>query len=254
MSENKPQVDLKSFEAHDPSYKDMDVKEYGRVYKNLEVYNQYEILGYNKVVDSYPGVRGLHIDVGCGGGWLLVKTAPIFSKVVGIDPSVAALEGAKEVTKDFGNVELMEADMVEALKKLGPTEPVFITTTTVLSHIQDEWVTEFLKLVNFLPKGSILHFGEPYDKNIQRKLWYIRGKDWWAKNLPNWQLTFSDTVPAGYKYGISGHCVGQKNVISFYPRNWASNLFWRFSGFYYSLRNWAVGVLKSFINLGKNKK
>jgi SAM-dependent methyltransferase len=191
---------------------------------------QFETAGFAKIMRMFPLVRELHIDIGCGIGWLLLKTAPQFKRVVGIDPSHDAIRIAGDVVKGHGNIELLESDMVDALKKIAPRDPAFITTSTVLSHIEDWYVTDFLQLVNNMPQGSILFFGEPYGKNIQRKLWHVRSKQWWAENLPDWELLFSDFNNDGMAYGIGGVKVGTSSVLNKYRQSTVEAVWWKVTG------------------------
>jgi len=246
MNTDFSKKDLTSFHRHDRDYVNVDPKSYATTFKDMDIYQQFDLYGYKTIIESFPLVRSLHIDMGCGGGWLLEKTAPLFERVIGVDPSAAALEGAREVTKNLPNVEFLEADMVEALEKISPVEPIYITTTTVMSHIKDEWVEEFLKAVNNLPKGSILTFGEPHGTNINRPLWYIRSKSWWAERLPNWQLVFGEKKPSGMNYGFIGWNSGKENVVSYHRQSWLEKISWKFSGIYHNLRTKAVNLIKLF--------
>lgn len=241
--------DFESFFRHDSDYIKTQPAFYKKNFVDMNIYQQFDLYGYRAMVENHPEVRSLHIDLGCGGGWLLEKTAPYFKRVVGVDPSAAALAGASEVTKHLSNVELIEGDMVEVLQKLNFSEPIFLTTTTVLSHINDEWVSELLKIVNNLPKGSILTFGEPHGKNIQRKLWYIRDKEWWANRLNNWQLVFNDQAPFGYNYSIVGMAWGKDFVLERHKKRLWEKIIWRISGAYYFARNFLIDRVKTIIKI-----
>lgn len=221
-----------------------------REYAAGEIYKQYEVLGYQKMVEGFPQVRALHIDIGCGGGWLVSRTSPVFKKVIGIDPSEMFLDIARDINGNNKNVEFICGDMAEVLQKLDLKEPVFITTCTVLSHIKTDWVVEFLKLVNSLPKGSTLFFGEYYGINSRRDFWQLHSKWWWAKNLPNWQLVFNTSF-LGKTYGICGVNVGKENVLTNYEPDFYDKLRWKFSGIYNKSRS--VGhKLKKSVGFIKN--
>lgn len=189
--------DLKSFEAHD--------KDYGNYFdleKSKKVANEYlqtkvfEQLGFKKMIDDLNGKIKIHIDIGSGTGWLVMATSPYFGKVIGIEPSQKAVDIAAQILKEnnLANVSFVVKDMIDGIISLDIQEPVFITTATVLSHIKDYYVKEFLEIVNKLPIGSTLFFDEPYEKNIQQNLWHIRSKEWWAKNLNNWDLNFRGVI------------------------------------------------------------
>jgi hypothetical protein len=121
-------------------------------------------------------------------------------------------------------------DMIDALKHIKPTEPVFITTAVVLSHIKDFYVARFLKEVNRLPEGSALFFDERYDKNIQQNMWHIRSRNWWAKNLPDWQLEFFTLENSGYKSGIFGKKVKNGQKINRFELNPKEKIKWHIDG------------------------
>lgn len=249
---NQDKKDTLSYVAHNEDYKKFfGIEWHKKMYVEDGTYKQFENFGYLQAIQSFPLVRDLHIDIGSGGGWMLSRTAPYFKKVLGIEPSAEAIKTAKEINKEHHNVEFLQADMVEGLSSLKIEQPIFITTSTVLSHITDEWVAEFLKVVNSLPKGSILFFGEGYGKNIQRKLWHIRSKEWWAKNLPNWQLTFYDKRSDGEKYGVFGLNVGSENVMNSYAPSFFEKLRWFASGVYYKLRTFAAVTIKTILFIKK---
>jgi SAM-dependent methyltransferase len=240
-----PKPDLQSYIAHDREFQMSNSMEHHiREYKKQDTYGQFERWGYKKIMEAFPEVRSMHIDFGCGGGWLLTKTSPFFKTVVGVEPSASGVEVAKEINKGLNNVQFICADMVEGFKKLEISEPVFVTTTTVLSHIEDAWVEEFLKLVNTLPKGSILFFAESYDQNIQRKLWHVRSRYWWSSQLSNWQLIFNDAGQIS-NYGIAGYCPGQNNVLSVYKPGFFGKMFWGFQGYFYKLKAVLSFLVKS---------
>ncbi len=198
--------DLRSYERHNAQYLERS-NDYENTLEKLAIYDkidQFSILGFKQIISLLNPKPKLHIDIGSGNGWLARKTAPLFDRVIGIEPSSAIVKMAEKVNEGTMNCSFMNEDMVDGLKKLSPKEPVFITTATVLNHINDSYVEVFLKEVNNLPAGSFLYFDERYDKNIQLPLWHIRSKDWWIENLPNWQLFFCNYDMAGYSSGIFG--------------------------------------------------
>lgn len=220
-----------------------------RQFKDGDMYKQFEVLGYEKILKAFPQFRNLHIDIGCGGGWLVNRTSEYFSKVIGVEPSNKILEVARSLNKDKKNVEFLNLGMAEALKKINPQEPTFLTTCTVFSHIEDRFVEQFLKDADSLPNGSLIFFGEYYGYNSQRPFWYIRSKEWWAKNLPNWQLIFNTSF-LGKSYGICGIRVGQENVLNNYKFNSLEKIIWMFSGFYNKLKSLGYFIRK-FLKLVK---
>ncbi len=230
--------DIESYIEHNKQYEDPLVRKWIREECIRDDLNMFEKLGFKKAVDENPKVRNLHIDIGSGAGGLLFKTAPYFKKAIGIEPSKAAIEIAKAFTRGgVKNIEFINAGAVDAIRSLDLDEPVFFTTSIVFSHLKDYHVAECLKLINNAPLGSILLFNEPYDKNIQRRLWYVRRKRWWAENLPNWTLSFREHTDDGYKYkyGIFGICVGRENVINNYKTNVLEDILWIIGGVFHFL-------------------
>jgi len=228
--------DLNSYVEHNKYYETTsDFKWHQKRYKEYDELNYFENLGFKKVIDENPKVRKLHVDIGSGAGWLLLKTAPYFEKVIGIEPSKTAVKMARIFTKRTKNIEFINADAIDAIRSLNLNEPVFFTTSMVSSHIRDYYVIECLKLINNAPLGSVLFFREPYDKNIQIPLWHIRRKKWWAENLSNWNLSFCKYTGNGYKYGISGVFIGKENVVNNYKTNVLEDILWMIDGFFHFL-------------------
>lgn len=241
--------DTESYESHHSAYvtESNDVEHTKEIQKQYEERDQFKFAGFEKAITTTSPLPSTHIDVGSGTGWLLLKTSPYFQKVIGIEPSINAVEVARTLLKDHTNVEIIHSDMVDAFDTNMPTIPVFITTAVVFSHIKNYYVEEFLKRVNNLPKGSVLFFDERYDKNIQWKLWYIRRKFWWAKRLSNWDLTFYEINDSGYKSGIYGVCVGKDQVKNTYLPSFVENIVWTLQGIFYK----AVDVLRTVWKLLK---
>lgn len=239
--------DNESYIEHNKQYDDPLVKKWLQEKCIRDDLNMFEKLGFKKVIDENPKVRNLHIDIGSGVGGLLFKTAPYFKKVIGIEPSKAAIEIARTFTKGVQNIEFINAGAVDAIRSLNLTEPVFFTTSIVFSHLKDYHVAQCLKLIDNAPPGSVLLFNEPYDKNIQRKLWYIRRKRWWAENLQSWTLSFREHTNDGYKYkyGIFGICVGRGNIINNYKTNILEDILWRIDGVFHFLLYLPGGEMRS---------
>jgi hypothetical protein len=228
-------IDIKgeqtSYKAHNREYEDSSSLEWHKTrYSEFKKNKDFEVLGFKKIIDANPLVRDIHIDLGSGAGWLLSNTAPIFKKVIGIEPSLAAINMAKYFNKDFFNIEYLNLGMIEGLEQTKITLPTFFTTSIVLTHIKNSTVMEFLKLINNSPTGSVLFFFEPYDKNCQQYLWHIRSKHWWAKNLSNWDLNFNNYKSDKYLYGISGICVGADKNKNNYQKSILENILWYLSG------------------------
>jgi SAM-dependent methyltransferase len=197
--------------------------------KKYDEQNMFEKQGFKAALEKFDH-RKLHIDIGSGTGWLLGKTAPLFEKVIGIEPSKAATHASGLVFSNFKNIEYINEDVVDAMKSMDISSPAFFTSSIVFSHIKNFHVANFLKELNMAPQGSTFHFFENYDTNIQHAFWYIRNKEWWAKRLPNWQLTFMDIPNEEYKSGIFGICVGKENVTDTYSLPLGDKIRWRVSG------------------------
>ncbi|HZS43082.1 MAG TPA: class I SAM-dependent methyltransferase [Candidatus Paceibacterota bacterium] len=238
--------DLESYKVHDVDYQSVfDLKRSLEIVKRYDELDTYAQNGFKAAVERIAGSIDTHIDIGTGTGWLLLKTAPFFSKVIGIEPSEHAVETAKEINKNSANVQFIEADMIDGLRRLEIEKPVFLTTAIVLSHIKDYYVREFLKEINVLPTGSVLYFHEPYDLNIQQRLWYIRSKEWWARNLSEWQLEFWD-LAGEYKYGIFGRKVGRTEIKNTYRMRFYEKVGWFFNGLWNKVKRLGRAVKKIF--------
>lgn len=226
--------DFTSYKKHDSDFKSdgNTLKKTLEIINTYDEVNQFKLLGFDYAIRLSNPLPKIHVDIGSGNGWLVKKTSPLFEKVIGIEPSETGVQIAKEVNHDKKNVSFLNKDMVDGLKELSLNSPVFITTATVLSHIEDFYVEEFLKQVNNLPIDSVLCFDERYDKNIHWKLWHIRNKDWWRKNLPNWQLIFFDLENNGYASTIFGTCLGQQGVLKTKQLHGFSKFFWDISKFF----------------------
>lgn len=224
--------DLQSFEEHNKEYNELyTLESMKEVLDNFDKEKSFEVLGFKQALDKISGVK-THIDIGCGSGWLLYKTSPLFDRVIGIEPSKAVVEMDEKIAKErnFTNVEFLNMDMIDGIKKLDIKEPVFITTATVLSHIKDFYVKEFLRVLNDLPEGSAIFFDERYDKNIQQNMWHIRSRNWWAKNLPDWQLEFFGLDLSGYKSGIFGRKIKKGQKIENFELNSIQKIKWHVNG------------------------
>jgi len=219
--------DLTSYTAHNKDYKTVFNLE--NSIKRIEEYdkeNSFQRLGFQSIVEKVSKKITTHIDVGCGTGWLVRKTSPYFKNVIGIEPSSDAIESARKITKNLRNITFINKDMIDGFEELRPAEPVFITTATVLTHIKDFYVRDFLHILNTLPMKSALYFDEPYGKNIQQRLWHVRSKEWWARNLRDWDITFLDNKNTIYTNGIYAEKVGSNNVKNLYKTRIIEKITW----------------------------
>lgn len=219
--------DLQSYEQHNHDYKILE-EFYSKenIIERTERTNDFVRTGFKYALSITTNRPKTHIDIGSGVGWLVRKMAPHFENSIGIEPSHAAINAAKELTKDLHNVSFVEKDMIDAYKELNIIEPAFFTTGAVLSHIENYYVEEFLKLLNNAPTNSVLFFSENYDRNIDWAMWHIRSKEWWRKKLSNWQLTFLDIENGGYASGIYGIKLGSSNILKQHKRGFLWEIYW----------------------------
>jgi Methyltransferase domain len=220
--------DLQSYHKHDKDFnsESNSFEQTKKIIKEYDDTNVFTRLGFQFAVDVTKNLPKTHIDIGSGNGWLLRKMSPYFTSVIGIEPSRQGIEVAKQTTKECTNVSFINDDMVNALEKLEVHEPVFVTTATVLNHIENNYVAEFLKKVNLLPVESVLFFDERYDENIDWTMWHVRSKDWWRHFLPDWQIIFLDINAAGYPSGIYGVKVGTDRKLPNSKQTSLGKIFW----------------------------
>jgi hypothetical protein len=136
--------------------------------------------------------------------------------------------------------------MVEAYKKLNLKEPAFFTTGAVLSHIENYYVVEFLKLLDTAPLGSVLFFSENYDQNMDWEMWHIRNQEWWSTHLSNWQLIFCNIANDGYSSGIYGIRIDPTNKLKNLKRMGSYKLLWKLNGIYNTLKRVYKKILRLF--------
>jgi hypothetical protein len=115
------------------------------------------------------------------------------------------------------------------------------TTSAVLSHLQDAEVIDFLRFLREnAPLCSRVYFYEPYGKNIQTNLWYVRRKKWWTANLDGWNVKFLGIEDSGYLKGIYAEKYFTSKVKISSSANFSdgliSDIFWSLSGFLYKIR------------------
>ncbi len=229
--------DLQSYKQHDSEF-NTELNSIARTLEIIKKYDevdQFKNLGFEYAIRMSNPLPPMHVDIGSGNGWLVRKTSLLFKDVIGIEPSMTGVAIAKEINKGNRNVRFINKDMVDGLTDLNPNSPVFITTATVLSHIEDSSVEEFLKLVDNLPINSTLCFDERYDKNMQWSMWHIRSKEWWEKHLPNWQLFFLNLENNNYASTIFGTCLGKENILKTHQQGVLARLSWKTSRAYYIL-------------------
>ena len=235
--------DLKSYAAHDKEFEsELNSHEATLgIIKKYDEQKQFERLGFELALKLTSNLPKTHIDIGSGNGWLLRKMSPHFEKCIGIEPSKTGSELSLKINEHNKNVSVVNKDMIEGMNFLSPKNSVFITTSTVLNHIENYYVAEFLKVVNKLPSGSVVFFDERYDKNINWNMWHVRSKDWWTKNLSDWQLIFLNIDLAGYPSGIYG--IKTDAILKQYNMSFLEKIFWTLSNFIYILKRFTKKIL-----------
>lgn len=219
--------DLRSYRIHNETYeKERDFYSKNAIIERTEKTKDFERTGFGLALALTKTLPKTHIDIGCGVGWLIRKMQPHFEHSVGIEPSEAALTSAKELMKDTSSVSFLNCDMIDGINQLDLKESAFFTTGAVLSHIEDYYVEEFLKVLNEAPTGSVLYFSENYDRNMNWNMWHIRTKEWWREHLSTWQLIFLDIEVGGYPSGIYGLKVASTDKVTNNTRGQLWNMYW----------------------------
>jgi len=241
------QKDLQSYKKHNDGYEtDKDYYTKEAIISRTEKTDDFTRAGFAFALSLTKELPKIHIDIGSGVGWLVRKMSPHFERSIGIEPSHAAIIAAKNLTEGMENVSYMEEDMVEAYKKLNLTEPAFFTTGAVLSHIENYYVEEFLKLLNTAPTGSVLFFSENYDENMDWRMWHIRNQEWWTAHLSNWQLVFCNIANDGYQSGIYGLKVSTSDKLKNSPRGILFTISWKLNMVYNLIKRVLKKILRGF--------
>jgi SAM-dependent methyltransferase len=134
------------------------------------------------------------IDLGSGTGWVSNILSESFSRVVAIEPSLSAIEISKHY---FGygltsNIDWKHGYAEEVLPNLTEvTGPTFLFTGVVLSHTPHKVAKKILRYINDdLAVGSTGLLIEAWGRPRSERLWHVRSKVWWQKNLSNCELDF----------------------------------------------------------------
>ena len=218
-------------------------------YKKYDDLGLFKKTGFEDVFSKSNKTIKKYIDIGSGGGYLINRASKYFDRVYAVEPSSTGIEISKAINSNNRNVIYINKKMVDAIADIVNDDPFLITTSAVLSHIDDSHVKAFLgKLSSAAPLGSELYFYEPYDKNIQVPLWHIRSKEWWISNLPGWKIEFKNLKSCGYLNGIYGVYLGVDNIqnlnlskiksLRIYYRRVA----WLLSGYFFRLRYYLASI------------
>ncbi len=207
------QTKKKSFNRHNSEYKEHDKLERERLvaeqFERDDVINNQE----NKIdvlLGRHPEIKGIAIDIGSGAGWYSKKLSERFSAVIAIEPSLAAINIARELYDESkkSNILWIEGFAENVLNKFHFASPVIFFTGVVLSHLRDKEVKDICMAIELCaPVGSILSFNECWGLEHHQLMWHVRTKEWWQAQLPGWQLNFHgpviQNVPGRHK-GIHG--------------------------------------------------
>ncbi len=239
------QKDLKSYLAHDKDFHSESnnlatTKKIVAEYEKNETARRVGFLLALQLTSSLPKT---HIDVGSGNGWLLKALNQHFERSIGIEPSSKGIDVAKDTTRDCVNVSFINDDMVNAFEKMNLEGPVFVTTATVLNHIENYYVAHFLRTLSALPPGSVLFFDERYDENIDWDMWHVRSKDWWRTHLNEWQVIFLDIDVAGYPSGIYATKVRSDSKLPTIEMGTAAKTSWFLNKIYNMIRRIVIKII-----------
>jgi precorrin-6B methylase 2 len=161
------------------------------------------------LLQQHPQIKTA-VDVGSGSGWSGAALAKLVPKVIGIEPSQAAVDISKEIyTKDtYPNITWLQGLAEEVLPTLKLETPTLFLTGCVLSHIRDKEVIQICEAITkAAPQGSIMSLAECFgDEEWHQLMWHVRTKDWWRAQFPQWELTFHGPLVPGENYskGIWG--------------------------------------------------
>lgn len=210
---------MNSYEAHNKQYEEKGKLEEVLLIHNLKTTEALSQSGgmwdnlykpghlHGEWLDSQTEIKDA-VDIGCGTGWFVnyLKEHKNFENIIGIEPSQAAIDIAKKINNN--NITYLCGLAEDILPSITLNNPTLFTTFIVLSHLTDDIVVKILKEIDKIaPKGSVFIFNENYGNLFHRNLWHCRTKDWWEKNLPDWEITYDERPRpelSYYKQGLMG--------------------------------------------------
>ncbi len=134
------------------------------------------------------------IDLGSGTGWVSNILSEKFSRVVAIEPNISAIEISKHYFRNgfASNIEWKHGFAEEVLLNLEESsEPTFVFTGVVLTHIPNHVAKRILKYINAnLAIGSAGLLIESWGTPRRERMWHVRSKVWWQESLSNCELDF----------------------------------------------------------------
>ena len=198
-----PPIDIKSCEEHTRSpggYAFQTVETTRAIYeKNFRDKVQYNVNNpLGMVLDNNPSIQ-ICIDIGSGVGWTASLMAATRREVYAIEPSAEAMVLAKAVSENT-NIAWIHGYAEDGLRTLSFSEPVLINTSCVLSHLDDSAVEAICQQICRIARaGSVLTCSELWGPENHSPFWHTRTKEWWKKNLENFDLTFLETYPLTFQ-------------------------------------------------------
>ena len=182
-----------SYDAHNAEYisewKLENVLSVHEDYEKTNVFN-HPTMRFHDIISENKWIN-IAIDIWSWAGFISNKLSWYFPIVYWIEPSSGAIELAKQATKNdkihwINN--FAERWLNEIISKYD--EPIFFLTSTVLSHLEDNVVSDICKSLKNAKVGSILVFAEVFGDTKHQHLWHIRTKQWWQAQLPWWEIDF----------------------------------------------------------------
>ena len=203
-----------SFKRHNNQYESfteeeiVDLKEHFAKWDEVNEFNA-EQQKFGDLLKNNPQVRFVAVDIGAGAGWLsaTLSRSYMFEKIIAIEPSKKVVEIAKNIfpKKEYSNIEWVIGFAEQVLPEINFKNPVAFFTGVVLSHLRDPEVAVICRAVsNNAPKGSILGFSECWGAEWHQNMWHVRTKEWWQKQLPEWDLIFFGPEIQGIKGRYKG--------------------------------------------------
>ena len=169
------------------------------------------------------------LDVGCGNGWLMYKTAPLVSELTGLDINKLELEQAANVLTDCDNVTLTYGDLFKI-----DTAPVYdlVLFNASVQYFPD--LGQLLKRVRLFlkPKGEVHILDSPFYNDEQTAQAAKRRTQAYYENNGVGEMadfyhhhTFQDLSAFDYKVLYDPHSLIQKfkrKLMTDIPLYWIS--------------------------------
>jgi len=140
-------------------------------YENVALYRFLKEL---KFLNKFGKFGGNYLDLGCGTGNFLFEWRDKFDNLIGIDFSSSFVDIAKKQNKNFKNIKIYKANVLDFESCIDDKKFKFIFVGGCFMYLKDEDVSMLIsKLFKRLENGGVLIFREPtttqkriYEKNI----------------------------------------------------------------------------------------